>query len=93
MRNYNAKLCAKITHYKRHYKKQPRYCQPNGHCGIDNSAASLQRTDMYLNTEPPQNPMEAHKQWMKLPAMTKSLTKLDVCIFHYYFKSLTAISN
>ena len=32
-------------------------------------------------------------QWMKLPAMTKSLTKLDVCIFHYYFKSLTAISN
>ena len=32
-------------------------------------------------------------QWMKLPAMTKLLTKLDVCIFHYYFKSLTAISN
>ena len=30
---------------------------------------------------------------MKLPAMTKSLTKLDVCIFNYYFKSLTAISN
>ena len=29
-------------------------------------------------------------QWMKLPAMTKSLTKLDVCTFHYYFKSLTA---
>ena len=59
MRNYNAKLCAKIT--QRHYNKQPRYCQPNGHCGIDNSAASLQRTDMYLNTEPPQNPMEAHR--------------------------------
>ena len=32
-------------------------------------------------------------QWMKLPAMTKSLTKLDVCIFHYYFKSLTLHSN
>ena len=32
-------------------------------------------------------------QWMKLPAKTKSLTKLDVCIFHYHFKSLTAISN
>ena len=24
---------------------------------------------------------------------TKSLTKLDVCTFHYYFKSLTAVSN
>ena len=33
------------------------------------------------------------RQWMKLPAMTKSLTKLDVCTFHYYFKSLTAVSN
>ena len=32
-------------------------------------------------------------QGMKLPAMTKSLTKLDVCTFHYYFKSLTAVSN
>ena len=32
-------------------------------------------------------------QWMKLPAMTKSLTKLDVCTFHYYFKSFTALSN
>ena len=30
---------------------------------------------------------------MKLPAMTKSLTKLDVCTFHYYFKSLTAVST
>ena len=32
-------------------------------------------------------------QRMKLPAMTKSLKKLDVCTFHYYFKSLTAVSN
>ena len=43
------------------------------------------------------NPSNGHQgnimpylQWMKLPAMTKSLTKMDVCIFHYYFKSLTA---
>ena len=42
-------------------REQPRHCQPNGHCGFDNSAASLQRTDMYLNTEPPQNPIEAHR--------------------------------
>ena len=30
---------------------------------------------------------------MKLPAMTKSLTKFNVCIFHYHFKLLTAIST
>ena len=62
---------------------------------MPNRQYSLRLSRSTISHPPISHPPISHPpiQWIKLPAMTKSLTKLDVCIFHYYFKSLTLHSN